>query len=74
MAGALGMPARRFPLWNVAGGVAWTEALLLTGHLLGRQLGAAFGIDRYVLPAVLVIVALSLIPVALEIRKARKGR
>ena len=70
VAGALQMPARRFLLWNVIGGLLWTETLLLAGHFLGRQLGAAFRIDTYILPAVLVLVVLSLIPVALEVRKA----
>jgi len=72
-AGALGMPARRFLLWNVIGGLIWTEALLLVGHFLGTQLGMAFNIDKFLLPIVFVIVVLSLIPVALEIRKVRKG-
>ena len=74
VAGALGMPARRFLLWNVIGGVIWTEAVLLVGHFLGQQLGAAFSIDKYIVPIVLLIVVLSLIPVALEIRKVRKSR
>jgi membrane-associated protein len=71
VAGALGMPARRFLLWNVTGGVIWTEAVLLVGHFLGQQLGKSFSIDKYILPVVAVIVILSLIPVALEIRKVR---
>lgn len=74
VAGALGMPARTFLLWNMIGGLLWTEALLLGGHFLGRKLGAAFSIDTYILPIVAVIVVLSLIPVAVEIRKVRKGR
>lgn len=74
VAGALQMPARRFLLWNVIGALVWTEALLLAGHFLGRQLGAAFSIDKYVLLAVLAIVVLSLIPVAMEVRKARAGQ
>ena len=73
VAGALGMPARRFLIWNVIGGVIWTEAVLLVGHFLGQQLGKSFSIDKYILPVVAVIVVLSLIPVALEIRKIRKG-
>jgi membrane-associated protein len=73
VAGALGMPARRFLLWNVIGGLFWTEAVLLVGHFLGQQLGVAFNIDKYILPIVLVIIVLSLIPVALEIWKVRKA-
>lgn len=72
VAGALEMPARRFLLWNIVGGVIWTEVVLLVGHFLGQQLGKSFSIDKYILPIILVIVILSLIPVALEIRKIRK--
>jgi len=74
VAGALGMPARRFLLWNVIGGLIWTEVVLLVGHFLGQQLGSAFSIDKYILPIVLVIVVLSLIPVALEVRKVHKAQ
>lgn len=74
VAGALGMPARRFLLWNVVGGLIWTETVLLVGHFLGQQLGQSFSIDKYILPVVAVIVILSLIPVALEVRKVRKSR
>lgn len=73
VAGALGMPARRFLLWNLTGGVLWTEALLFTGHFLGSRLGASFNIGAYLLPAVAVIVVLSLIPVAIELRKLHKA-
>jgi membrane-associated protein len=71
VAGALGMPARRFLLWNVIGGVLWTETVLLIGHFLGQQLGKAFNIDKYILPIVVVIALVSLIPVVLEMRKIR---
>jgi membrane-associated protein len=72
LAGVLGMPALRFLAWNVIGGLLWTEAMLLTGHFLGRRLGAAFPIDRYLLPVVGVIVVISLVPVVREIIKIRR--
>jgi membrane-associated protein len=71
VAGALAMPARRFLLWNVIGGVLWTESVLLIGHFLGQQLGKAFNIDKYILPIVVVIALVSLLPVVLEMRKIR---
>jgi len=40
--------------------------------LLGRFLGAALHIDKYVIPASLVIVLLSLIPIAIESRRHRR--
>jgi membrane-associated protein len=72
VAGALGVPKRRFLLWNVIGGVLWTEVVLLLGHFLGQQLGKSFSVDKYILPTVVVIALLSFIPVFLEIRKIRR--
>jgi membrane-associated protein len=72
VAGVLGMRARQFFLWNVIGGLAWTEAILLIGHFLGQRLGATFPIDRYLIPTVIVIVILSLIPVIREVIKMRR--
>jgi membrane-associated protein len=72
VAGALEVPARRFLVWNVIGGVIWTEVVLLTGHFLGQQLGQTFNIDKYIIPAVVLIVLLSFIPILLELRKVRR--
>lgn len=72
VAGVLGMSAGQFFVWNVVGGLLWTEAMLLTGHFLGQQLGAAFPIDSYLLPIVAVIVVISLVPVIREVIKIRR--
>jgi membrane-associated protein len=72
VAGALEVPARRFLVWNVIGGVVWTEVVLLVGHFLGQQLGKTFSIDKYIIPVIAVIVLLSFIPIVLEIRKVRR--
>ncbi|MFB9235568.1 DedA family protein [Plantactinospora siamensis] len=77
VAGMLHMSARRFLLWNVIGGVAWTEAILLAGYLPARKLRDTIGatnIDKYLLPVVAVIVLLSLIPIGVEVLRARRNR
>jgi membrane-associated protein len=74
VAGVLEMPARRFFVWNVVGGVFWTVSLILLGALVGEQLGANFPIDRYIIPAVAVIVLISLIPVFIEVYRGRKEK
>jgi membrane-associated protein len=64
VAGVLQVPARRFLLYNTIGGVLWTDGVLLAGYLSGRLLGDridAASIDRYILPLVAVIIAVSLI-------------
>ncbi|MCT9932307.1 DedA family protein [Planotetraspora sp. A-T 1434] len=70
VAGVLEMDARRFFVWNVVGGVAWVEALLLLGYFLGTRVD---GIDRYILPGVFVVVLLSVIPIVREVLKNRRA-
>jgi membrane-associated protein len=70
LVGALRIDARKFTLWQVAGGVVWTVGLVLAGHLLGSQIP---GVDKYLLPIIAVIIIASLIPVGLEILRQRRG-
>lgn len=71
VAGALGVPARVFALWQVVGGVLWAVGLVLAGFLLGRSVP---GIDQYLLPVIGLIVAVSLVPLAVELVRARARR
>jgi membrane-associated protein len=72
VAGTLKMPARTFLLWNVVGGVLWTESMLLTGYFFGDALAPV--IDRYLIPAVLLIVLLSVSPIFVEVLRERKKK
>ncbi|WP_240197010.1 DedA family protein [Nonomuraea lactucae] len=72
VAGVLEMSSRRFLVWNVIGGVVWTEGLLLLGHYLGNRVDPK-QIDRYILPGVFLIVLISLIPIIVEVIKRRKA-
>ncbi|WP_214410097.1 DedA family protein [Sphaerisporangium fuscum] len=69
VAGILGMPAARFFLWNVVGGILWTESMLLIGYFAGRSIP---NVDRYILPGAAVIIVLSVIPIIREVLKGRK--
>ncbi|MEE4545211.1 DedA family protein [Streptomyces sp. V4-01] len=71
LAGALGVPARTFTLWQVAGGAVWSAGLVLGGYALGSSIPH---VDTYLLPIVAVIVILSLLPFALELRRGRAAR
>ena len=62
------MPARKFLLWNVLGGVVWTISILLAGYYVGEKLH----IDRYVLPVVAGVVVLSVLSVLFEIWRNKK--
>jgi membrane-associated protein len=66
-AGILEMPARSFAIWNAIGGVIWPVAIVLIGYYAGLKLH----IERYVLPVVAVVVIISIVSVALEIRRNR---
>lgn len=72
VAGVLEMPARKFFLWNAIGGVLWVESMLLIGHFLGNQVEPE-KIDKYILPGVFIIVAISLIPIIVEVVKTRRA-
>ncbi|MER5810930.1 DedA family protein [Streptomyces sp. NPDC002033] len=70
LAGVLNIPARVFTLWQVAGGLLWTVGLVLAGYALGSSIPS---VDTYLLPIVGLIVAISLLPVAIEILRSRRG-
>jgi membrane-associated protein len=67
MAGAAGMDLRRFALYSVIGGVAWTTAVTLLGFWLGQVALVRDHVELFVLG----IVALSLVPVAVETLRRR---
>lgn len=70
LAGALGVPARTFTVWQVAGGTVWAIGLVLGGYGLGSSIPH---VDTYLLPIVALIVVVSLVPVALEMRRGRSA-
>jgi membrane-associated protein len=70
LAGTVGVPVRAFTLWQVLGGLAWSAGVTLAGYALGSRIP---NVDKYLLPIIAVIVAVSLIPVLLELRRARRA-
>ncbi|MBM7440421.1 membrane-associated protein [Streptomyces sp. HB132] len=69
LAGALNIPARVFTLWQVVGGLVWTVGLVLAGYALGSSIP---DVDRYLLPIIALIVAMSLLPLAAELLRSRR--
>jgi membrane-associated protein len=69
VAGALGVPALRFTVWQAAGGLVWSLGITTAGYLLGSTIP---GVDQYLLPAIAVIVLLSLLPLFLELYRSRR--
>ncbi len=77
VAGVLEMPARQFLLWNAVGGVIWTDGIILGGYFLARQIIDVIPpekIDTYIVPAVLVIVLISVLPIFIEVWRDRRAR
>ena len=75
VAGVLEVPVRKFAFFNAVGAVLWGMGVPLVGYGVGKALGAAAGdvpIDRYIIPLTALIIVVSLIPVVLEFRKARR--
>ncbi|GAB1819364.1 DedA family protein [Herbidospora sp. RD11066] len=70
VAGMLGMNPRRFLIWNIIGGVLWTDGLLLFGYFIGSKIP---NVDKYILPGAVVIILLSVIPIIREVMKNRKA-
>jgi membrane-associated protein len=67
MAGAARMDLRRFALYSLIGGVAWTTAVTLLGYWLGQVAVVRDHVELFILG----IVALSLVPVAIEALRRR---
>ncbi|OLB67353.1 MAG: hypothetical protein AUI10_00300 [Actinobacteria bacterium 13_2_20CM_2_72_6] len=75
VAGVLRVPAGRFFLWNLVGGIIWTDGVLLAGYYLAKQILKVIPqdkIDLYILPAVVVIILISLIPILIKVLRARR--
>ncbi|TNC20063.1 DedA family protein [Amycolatopsis alkalitolerans] len=70
LAGVLAVPARTFTLWQIAGGLVWSVGVTLAGYGLGATIP---GIDQYLLPIIAVVVVVSLIPLGLELLRARRS-
>lgn len=69
MAGILEMDARTFLLWQVIGGLVWSVGVSLAGYFAGNTVP---NVDKYIYPIIAVVVIVSLIPVALEVRRHRR--
>ena len=70
LCGIIGIPAKIFFIWNIIGSYIWTVSLITAGYLLGETLEGS--VDKYLLPIIALIIALSLAPIVIEFIKDRK--
>ena len=77
VAGVLEMPARQFFIWNVIGGLLWTDGIILAGWGLAKQITNVIPpekIDSYIIPVTLLIVVLSALPIMIEVGRGYADR
>lgn len=70
VAGASNMEYRRFATYNVIGGVTWGAGFVTLGAALGNRIP---WLAKNIEVAAIVIVALSLVPIAFEVLKHRRA-
>ena len=69
VAGIGQMQYRRFLFYNVFGGIFWVASLTWAGYLLGTLIP---DISRYIHIVVVAVIVLSMVPVGVELWKARR--
>jgi len=69
LAGVGEMPYRIFFVYNLVGGIVWTGGFLLVGYFLGILFPQT---EQYITAVIIGIIALSVIPLAIEFFKANK--
>lgn len=70
MAGVSRMNYRTFLMFNVIGGIGWGVGVTLLGYFLGQVDFVKSNIE----PIILAIVAISVVPIAIELWRARRAR
>ena len=70
VAGVGGMHYRTFVTYNIVGGIGWGAGMTLLGYFLGQ---VSF-ISDHLEATVLIIVALSLLPIVIEVLRSRRER
>lgn len=72
MAGVGSMPRRVYTLYNLIGALMWAVGITMLGWVIGDAIGD--NIDTYLLPLIALVIAISLIPPAIEWRRSRRAR
>ncbi len=68
VAGVGQMKYKNFITYNIVGGFVWSFGITFAGYFLGQIIP---GVDKYLLPIILVIIIISFLPIILEVIKAK---
>ena len=71
VAGIGKMNYRTFIVFNIIGGALWAASVPMAGYYLGKWIP---GIDKYLLPIIVVIIVVSAIPAALNFLRSSKRK
>lgn len=71
LAGVGAMHYRKFIMYNVIGAAFWGIGLPALGYFLGNAIP---GVDKYLIPIILVIIILSLMPTLIHVLRTPKDR
>ncbi|MEI7620673.1 MAG: VTT domain-containing protein [Candidatus Falkowbacteria bacterium] len=71
VAGVGSMNYSKFIKYNIIGGFLWSFGLMFAGYFLGRIIP---GVDKYLLPIILLIVVLSVLPSVMHIIKEKRQK
>ena len=71
VAGIGKMNYRTFIIFNILGGALWSASVPLAGYYLGKAIP---GIDKYLVPIIIVIIVVSAIPAILNFLRSRKKK
>jgi len=71
VAGMANMTYRRFAAYNIIGGVGWVFSMTMTGYALLKIIPNA---EKHIHIIIIVVILVSLIPVAVEFLRARRHR
>jgi len=63
---------KQFASWNLVTSIVWSQSFIWLGYGAGRTWGAT--IQKYITPIILVVAAITVIPLGLEILKEYRSR
>jgi membrane-associated protein len=69
LAGVGRMDYKQFLAYNICGGIGWSTGMILLGFILGKTVP---DIEHYIFPIIILIIAVSMIPNALEFLRSRR--
>lgn len=71
VAGIGQMKYKNFITYNVVGGFVWTFGAVCSGYFLGQIIP---GIDKYILPIILVVIVVSFFPIIFEVLRTQNKK